>query len=119
MPVEALLVRDVQGVKDPGRCLFFKDWARSDADRAGNGHGFIALSVFQSEGTRNSRRAILSVTPDCGVSLRGLGERLDRAEAERRRAIHGEDDRVVDPVTGAARPPEPATPTPTHGTALL
>jgi len=105
LPVEALLVRNVQGVKDAGRCLFFKDWARSDADRAGNGHGFIALSVFQSEGTRQLRRAILSVTPDCGVSLRGLGDRLDRAEAERRRAIHGEDDRVVDPATGAARPP--------------
>ena len=31
--------------------------------------------------TRQLRRAILSVTPDSGVSLRGLGERLDRAEA--------------------------------------
>jgi hypothetical protein len=105
LPVEALLVRDVQGINDPGRCLFFKDWARSDADRAGNGQGFIALSVFQSEGTRRLRRCILSVTPDSGVSLRGLGERLDRAEGERRREIHGEDDRVIDPVSGTSRPP--------------
>jgi tRNA A-37 threonylcarbamoyl transferase component Bud32 len=105
LPVEALLVRDVQGVNDPGRCLFFKDWARSDADRAGNGQGFLALCVFQSEGTRQLRRAILSVIPDGGVSLRGLGARLDHAEADRRRAVHGEDDRVVDPATGTRRPP--------------
>ncbi|MBV8608145.1 MAG: serine/threonine protein kinase, partial [Singulisphaera sp.] len=101
--VEALLVRDVQGDDDSQRCLFFKDWARSDAARAGNGRGFIALSVFQSEGRRQPRRCILSVTPDGGVSLRGLGEQLDRAEGKRRRKIYGEDDRVVDPATGAPR----------------
>jgi hypothetical protein len=103
--VEALLVRDVQNVDDPERCLFFKDWARSDAARAGNGHGFLALSVFQSEGALQARRCILSVTPDSGVTLRGLAQRLDRAEADRRRAIHGQDDRVIDPATGAPRTP--------------
>jgi hypothetical protein len=105
LAVPALLVRNVQGTMDPERCLFFKDWARTDAKRAGNGQGFIALSVFQSEGTRQLRRCILSVTPDSGVSLRGLGARLDRAEADRRRAIHGEDDRVIDPVQGTPKTP--------------
>jgi hypothetical protein len=105
LTVATLLVRDVQGICDPKRCMFFKDWARTDAERAGNGRGFIALSVFQSEKTRQLRRAILSVTPDGGVSLRGLGERLDRAEADRRCSIHGEDDRKIDPITGAALPP--------------
>jgi serine/threonine protein kinase len=105
LAVEALVVRDVQGISDRGRCLFFKDWARSDAERAGNGQGFLALSVFQSEKTRQLRRAILSVTPDSGVSLRGLAERLDRAETERRRAIQGEDDRRIDPITGQPLPP--------------
>jgi hypothetical protein len=104
LAVEALLVRDVQGISDPQRCLFFKDWARTDAERAGNGRGFIALSVFQSEKTRQIRRAILSVTPDSGVSLRGLGARLDRAEADRRCAIYGEDDRRIDPISGASLP---------------
>jgi hypothetical protein len=103
--VEALLVRDVQNADDPERCLFFKDWARSDAARAGNGQGFLALSVFQSEGRLERRRCIISVTPDSGASLRGLADRLDRAEAERRRESHGEDDRVIDPATGAPRPP--------------
>jgi hypothetical protein len=100
VPVETLLVRDVQGIGDPGRCLYFKDWARSDAERAGNGRGFIAVSVFQPENSQQARRAILSVTPDSGVSLRGLGERLDRAESDRRASIYAEDDRNIDRITG-------------------
>ena len=79
-PVEALLVRDVQGINDPGRCLFFKDWARSDADRAGNGQGFIALSVFQSEGTRQLR----SGDPLGNARQRGLAPRPGRAARPRR-----------------------------------
>jgi serine/threonine protein kinase len=104
---ETLLVRDVQNAGDPERCLFFKDWARTDAVRCPNGRGFVGLSVFMSAGAGEVRRAILSVTPDSGVSLRGLGEALDRAEGERRRAVYGEDDRVRDPATGQARSPRP------------
>jgi hypothetical protein len=58
-------------------------------------------------GPRQVRRCILSVTPDSGASLQGLGALLDEAEAARRRQVFGEDDRVSDPSTGAARPPRP------------
>ncbi len=103
--VDTLLVRDVQNPDDPDRCIFFKDWARSDRERAPNGVGFLGLSVFLSESARHARRCILSVTPDSGASLRGLAGLLDRAETERRRHEYGEDDRVTDPATGARKPP--------------
>jgi hypothetical protein len=45
------------------------------------------------------------VTPGSGATLRGLGERLDRAEAARRAAAFGVDDRVVDPATGEPKSP--------------
>jgi hypothetical protein len=105
--IEALLVRDVQNADDPERVLFFKDWARSDARRAGNGRGFVGLSVFMTESTRQTRRCVLSVVPDSGASLRGLGALLDQAEADRRRQLYGVDDRATDPATGAVRPPRP------------
>jgi hypothetical protein len=105
--VEALVVRDVQNADDAGRVLFFKDWARSDSRRAGNGRGFVALSVFMSESARQGRRCILSVVPDSGASLRGLGTLLDQAEADRRRRLYGVDDRATDPATGAPRVPRP------------
>jgi serine/threonine protein kinase len=105
--VEALLVRDVQNADDPERVLFFKDWARSDSRRAGNGRGFLALSVFMSEGAHQVRRCILSLVPDAGASLRGLGALLDQAESERRRQAYGVDDRATDPATGTAKPPRP------------
>ncbi len=105
--VEALLVRDVQNADDPERVLFFKDWARSDARRAGNGRGFVALSVFMTESARQARRCVLSVVPDSGAALRGLGTLLDQAEADRRRHLYGVDDRAIDPATGAARVPRP------------
>jgi hypothetical protein len=107
MPAEALLIRDVQNVGDPQRCMFFKDWARSDAARSPNGRGFVALSVFVSEGPRQVRRCILSVAPDSGATLRGLGALLDRAECERRRDAFGVDDRVEEPVSGARLAPRP------------
>jgi serine/threonine protein kinase len=105
--VEALLVRDVQNAVDPERCMFFKDWARTDAAHCPNGHGFIALCVFMSADARQVRRCILSVTPDSGASLRGLALRLDEAEGKRRQEIFGADDRVFDPVTAAPRTPRP------------
>jgi hypothetical protein len=104
---EALLVRDVQNEDDPERCLFFKDWARSDSRRGGNGRGFVALSVFLSEGPRQKRRCILSVTPDSGASLRGLGTLLDEAEGRRRSELYGVDDRARDPASGADLLPRP------------
>lgn len=105
--VEALLVRDVQNADDPERCIFFKDWARTDAVHCPNGRGFVALSVFMSEGPRQQRRCFLSVTPDSGVMLRGLGALLDQAEGDRRKLVYGVDDRVLDPVSGALKVPRP------------
>jgi hypothetical protein len=105
--VQSLRVRDVQNAYDPERCVYFKDWARTDARRAGNGRGFEALAVFMAEGPGQPRRCLLSVTPDSGATLRGLGAALDEAEAERRRSVYGVDDRVTDPATGAAKAPRP------------
>ena len=45
------------------------------------------------------------MTPGCGATLRGLGGRLDEAEAARRRAAYGEDDRIADPASGEPRTP--------------
>jgi hypothetical protein len=44
--IDALLVRDVQNANDPDRCIFFKDWARTDRARSAGGEGFLGLSVF-------------------------------------------------------------------------
>jgi hypothetical protein len=101
----SLRVRDVQNSYDPERCQFFKDWARTDAAHSPNGKGFAALCVFHSEGPGQERRCILSVTPDSGATLRGLGALLDGAEADRRRQVFGMDDRVTDPATGQPKPP--------------
>jgi len=103
--VDALVVRDVQNADDADRCTFFKDWARSDRHRSPGGEGFFGLCIFVSETRHENRRAIISVTPDSGATLRGLGELLDRAESSRRGAVYGADNRVVDPVTGPAKPP--------------
>jgi hypothetical protein len=104
--VEALLVRDVQNAGDPEGCVFFKDWARTDAEHSAAG-GFVALSVFHAPGPQQVRRGILSATPSSSVILRGLGALLDEAEAARRRQVHGVDDRVTDPVTGEPKPARP------------
>jgi hypothetical protein len=105
--VESLRVRDVQNLGDPERVIFFKDWARSDTRHSRLGRGFAALSVFHSEGSGHVRRCILSVRPDSGATLRGLGDLLDEAESARRQEVHGVDDRVQDPVTGQSRTPRP------------
>ena len=105
--VDTLLVRDVQNADDPDRCIFFKDWARSDRDRSPGGEGFIALSVFVSESRHEVRHCILSVTGASGASLRGLGELLDRAESKHRSDLFGADDRQVDPVSGSRKPSRP------------
>jgi len=91
MQVDGLLVRHVQDLGDPDRCIFFKDWARSDKERSPGRTGFTALSVASE--TAERRRAIISVKPDSGVSLRGLGGLLDQAESVARVAALGYDDR--------------------------
>jgi hypothetical protein len=101
--VDTLVVRDVQNADDAERCAFFKDWARSDRDRSPSGEGFSGLCVFVSETRHEARHCILSVTPDSGCWLRGLGALLDEAESKRRADVYGADDRVVDPVSGSRK----------------
>jgi hypothetical protein len=102
--VDALLVRDVQNPDDPQRVLFFKDWARTDRLLATERRGFVALSVFMSRSIDGRSRCLLSVRPDDGVSLRGLGALLDQAESAWRTELYGVDDRLVDRDTGQPKP---------------
>jgi serine/threonine protein kinase len=101
--VPALLARDVQNEGDPERCLFFKDWARADAERAGTPPGFVALCVFMSRADKLGR-AIISVTPKSRTSLRGLGRLLEAKEREKRLKEFGRDSRDFD-AAGARKPP--------------
>lgn len=95
--VDALFIRDVQNDTDPDRVKFFKDWARTDRVHSPSKKGFVALSVYHSTSAAGTRRAILSVTPESRVCLRGLGALLDEAEAAERIGRYGCDDRVEDP----------------------
>lgn len=97
--VDSLCVRDVQSPTDPTAVMFFKDWARSDRLRAPADQGYVALSIFQSATSESHRRCWLSVRPDSGVTLSGLGALLDQAESEARTREYGVDDRQMDPIT--------------------
>lgn len=101
--VPALLIRDVQNPGDPNRCIFFKDWARTDRLSAPGKSGFAALSVFVSESSGQPRRAIISVTPNSTITLKELAVQLERTETTKRIEMHGYDDRLRDPTSGAAR----------------
>ena len=102
---DTLLIRDVQHASDPERCLFFKDWARTDQVTSPHQQGFVALCVFESATPPALPRGIISVRPDSGASLQGLGQMLDQQEATARVERFGVDDRVVDPQTQAPKPP--------------
>jgi len=102
--VSSLLIRDVQNAGDTERCIFFKDWARSDKDHAPKSEGFVALSVFLAENEHQTRRAIISVKPNSTTTLKGLGPLLETAESAKRTELFGTDDRATDPETGIARP---------------
>lgn len=74
------------------RARLFKAWARGDRHGADDARGFVLLGVALS-----TTRSIVSVQPDQGVWLRGLGAMLEQAEADRRRALD-------QPRPGAVRP---------------
>lgn len=103
--VDTLLVREVQNPDDPQRVVFFKDWARTDREASAGSRGFAALCVSHFQSTATPPRTILSVAPDSGVSLQGLGAVLEEAEAEARIRKYGVDDRDVDPATGRKKEP--------------
>jgi hypothetical protein len=109
--VEALLVRDVQNAGDPNRVAHFKDWARLDTFSR-DGQGYAALSVFMPEEPGHPRRCILSVMPESGAWLKGLGQLLDSTETKRRLEVYGVDTRREDPVTGEKLPVRRSTPPP-------
>lgn len=119
--VDALFARNVQNIDDPERCVYFKDWARTDKRNSRERKGFVALSVFIPESDTSDslakqppddvtrfqqvRRCILSVAPAEGVTLRGLGKLLDQAESRKRIEKYGRDNRVIDVTTGKTLPP--------------
>lgn len=108
--VAALLVRGVERRGDPNRCADFAGWARGDARSAGEAPGFTALAAFEPEGAGRPPRCVVSVAPERGCTLAGLGAELDRLEAEERVRRFRADDRVTDPATGEALPPRPGYP---------
>ena len=75
----------------PGSVLF-KVWARTDPEAAG-GRGFGLMVVDWS--TDHGRRFVISVAPESGTHLDGLGRTLEAAESARRREL------------GCPRPVEP------------
>jgi Protein kinase domain len=103
--VPTLLVRGVQDRDDPERVALFKDWARSDRQRAPDTGGFVGLSVYMSETANKTRRCILSLRPDSRATLRGLAAQLEAAESRARIAKNRFDDRVIDPQTRLPLPP--------------
>jgi len=62
--------------------ILFKAWARGDARRADHKIGFVFTGVQLTP-----QRAILSVMPDSGVNLKGLGAALEKAEKAKREQI--------------------------------
>lgn len=73
-------VRSVSGlwIERPASVLF-KSWARGDTQADSRPDGFIFTGVQLTDS-----RAILSVAPDGGVTLRGLGAVLEAAERTKR-----------------------------------
>jgi len=78
------------------RSAFFKQWVRNDC-RAPSGRGYPLMTIDRSESGRN--RFIISVDPESGTNLKGLGEILEKRESEKRKALGKE--RPIHPV----RPP--------------
>lgn len=60
----------------------FKSWARGDARAAVRPEGYVFTGVQIS-----AERAILSVAPDSGVTLRGIGDVLEAAEQTKRQRL--------------------------------
>jgi hypothetical protein len=102
--VSTLLVRDVQNAEDPERVMFFKDWARTDPEFSPDARGFVGLCVYHCPAADRKASAILSVTPESGACLRGLGAMLEQEESRRRIQRHGVDDREIAPATSRKQP---------------
>jgi hypothetical protein len=68
-------------VKNP-RSYLLKDWARRDNLNPSLKQGFSFLMT-----NFGNRRFILSVDPEKGINLRGLGDNLNQLESDRRREL--------------------------------
>ncbi len=66
------------------RSDFFKHWVRTDR-RAPEGKGYPLMVVDWSDEKKN--RFVVSVDPESGFDLKGLGERLEEREVEKRAAL--------------------------------
>jgi len=67
---------------DQPASAMFKSWARGDTETACSNDGFVFLGV-----KINEQRIILSVNPSGNVWLKGLGEMIEQAESEQRKAL--------------------------------
>ncbi len=105
--VDVLFAANVSDPLDPDRCIFFKDWARTDQARCPASDGFAGLCLFENERGELPRRCTISVRPNLGISLAGLGQLLEEHEAQCRSERCGVDDRTIDPQTGQFRPLRP------------
>ncbi len=91
--VNGLFIRNVQSLKDPERVMFFKDWARADYERNPTEGGFSFICVIEEDVINGNARCWISVRPNEGIELRGLGETLELREVEKRIQKNGEDRR--------------------------
>ena len=66
--------------------LLFKFWARNDR-RAEGGRGYAFLAVDWSKAEKGKNRFVISVAPEAGLSLKGLGESLESEENARREEL--------------------------------
>lgn len=69
---------------DHPQSILFKFWARTDP-KAPGGKGYRFLNVNWSSPGKN--RFVISVDPESGTNLRGLGQALERVEAEQRKRL--------------------------------
>jgi len=83
---------DLLLIKNP-KSILFREWARGDRKHRQKGEGFTMLMVNYGH-----KRYIISVDPVAGVTLKGLGAALEKAETEKRKQL------------GKERPIEPRRP---------
>jgi class 3 adenylate cyclase len=80
---------------DHPQSILFKFWARNDR-RAEGGRGYAFLCVDWSDAERLKNRFVISVSPETEMSLKGLGELLEKEESARRKELGKE--RPVQPI---------------------
>ncbi len=98
-----LMARNVRNDNVNERVLFFKDWARTDCIRNPEENGFSLLCLTEEGAVNGNAACWVSVRPEDGVSLVGLGRLLEEAEVNARLRKHDKDSRWDDQVSGKKR----------------